>query len=84
MKKFIYTVTRVRTITERLVLNDSPKAFAEEFEADSKGEAGIMVQGMLKLRQHNKLIWQEISDHVDAPNVQIRIPVIATEEVAES
>ncbi len=83
MKKFIYAVTRIRTITERLVLNDSPKSFAEEFEADSEREARIMVKGMLNLRQRNKLIWQEISDVVDTPNIRIEIPVTDTREPGE-
>lgn len=74
MEKFIYTVTRTRTITEKLVLKDSPKVFAEEFDADSEVEARTMVKGMLTLRQRNKLIWQEISDVIDTPNVQIEIP----------
>ncbi len=80
MKKFIYTVTRTRTITERLVLDDSPKTFSKQFEANSEVEAGIMIKGMLNLRQHNKLIWQEISDVVHTPDIRIEIPVIETGE----
>ncbi len=79
MKKFIYTVTRTRTITERLVLKDSPKALSEEFDADSEVEARTMVKGMLRLRQHNKLLWQEISDVVDNPHVQIDVPGLVVE-----
>ncbi len=81
MEKFIYTVTRTRTITERLVLKDSPKAFSEELDADSEVEARTMVKGMLQLRQHNKLLWQEISDVVDKPNVQIDVPDLVVEHV---
>lgn len=81
MKEFTYTVTRTRTITERLVLSDSPKAFIDKFDAGSQADAALMVQGMLKLRQHGKLLWEETGIVIGTPTVQIDVPVpVATEE----
>ena len=79
MQKFTYTVTRTRTITERLVLNDSPRAFADQFAADSQADAVLMVQGMLKLRQHGKLLWEEVSDVVSSPDIQMTYPAAMEE-----
>jgi len=79
MQKFTYTVTRTRTITERLVLNDSPRAFADQFAADSQADAVLMVQGMLKLRQHGKLLWEEVSDVGSSPDIQMTYPAAMEE-----
>ncbi len=71
MPEFTYTVTRTRVVTERLVLEDSPKALIGKFEADNEVDARLMVKGMLKLRQYHKLLWQEMNDVVSGHNVEI-------------
>jgi len=60
-------------------LNDSPRAFADQFAADSQADAVLMVQGMLKLRQHGKLLWEEVSDVGSSPDIQMTYPAAMEE-----